>query len=91
MDQEAGKKKEELTVKKSGKRGGRSPQPPEIKRHYSMLSPEETDELVEDVARLIVEHVKQKGIDSLKGSTGAPGGVDKPEPEPPRDGHSRKE
>lgn len=91
MDQEARKKQEGITAKKTRREGRRPPQPPDIKRHYSMLSPEETDELVEDVARLIVEHVKQKGIDSLNGSTGAPGGVDKPEPELPQDGHSRKE
>ncbi len=34
----------------------------ELTRHYSELSKEETEELVEAVAVLIVEFIKQKGV-----------------------------
>lgn len=34
----------------------------ELTRHYSELSEEETEELVEAVAVLIVEFIKQKGV-----------------------------
>lgn len=91
MDQEAGKNQDGITVKKT-RRGGRRPPPqPDIKRHYTMLSPEETDEFVEELAMLIVEFIKKKGIGSLKGPTGPPGGVDMPETESPRGVRSRKE
>lgn len=90
MDQEAGRKQEGIIVKKPRKRGGRPPQPPDIKRHYTMLSPEETEEVVDLVADLIVDFIKKKGVESLKDLPDVPGGVGKPEPEPPRDGRSRK-
>jgi|GEM_PF-2274320 len=34
----------------------------ELTRHYAELSEEETEELVEAVAVLIVEFIKQKGV-----------------------------
>jgi len=36
--------------------------PIELTRHYAELSEQETEELVEAVAVLIVEFIKQKGI-----------------------------
>ncbi len=36
--------------------------PIELTRHYSELSEQETEELVEAVAVLIVEFIKQKGV-----------------------------
>jgi len=36
--------------------------PIELTRHYAELSEEETEELVEAVAVLIVEFIKQKGV-----------------------------
>ncbi len=91
MDKETGKKQNGISVKKT-RRGGRRPPPhPDIKRHCSMLSPEETDEFVEELAMLIVEFIKKKGIGSLKGPTDDPGGIDKPESESHRDVHRKKE
>lgn len=70
-------------MRKSKKKSGR-PGPPslQIKRHYSMLSPKETDELAEAVAELIVNHVKRTGIDQPQ--TPDPGPAEKPKPEQPR-------
>ncbi len=36
--------------------------PIELTRHYAELSEQETEELIEAVAMLIVEFIKQKGI-----------------------------
>jgi len=36
--------------------------PIEITRHYTELSEKETEELVEAVAMLVVEFIKQKGV-----------------------------
>lgn len=36
--------------------------PIELTRHYAELSEEETEELVEAVAMLIVEFIKRKGV-----------------------------
>lgn len=68
---------------KKKQNGGRpGPQPLQIKRHYSTLTPKETDELVDSVAELIVNYVKTKGGDPPE--TPDPGPVEKPDPEQPQ-------
>jgi len=44
-----------------GKRGTKGDAPLQIKRHCEMLSPKETDELVESPAGMIVEFIKAGG------------------------------
>lgn len=63
-------------------KGRRQPEPPKIKRHYTTLSPKETQEAVESVAELIVNYVKQKGVAAPK--TPDPEPAEKPDPEQPR-------
>jgi len=45
--------------KLNNKRRKQGPIPPEIIRHYEMLSPKETDEVVDSVSGLIVNFVKK--------------------------------
>ncbi len=40
--------------------------PIEVRRHYAELSEQETEELVEAVAVLIVEFIKRKGVPALR-------------------------
>lgn len=48
------------------KRRSRRPEPPNFIRHCETLSPKETDQVVDAVAELIVNHVQKQGRDSLK-------------------------
>jgi len=51
----------------------RTPQPPAITRHYEMLTREETEGVVESVAELIVNFVKNRGVGSEAKSSGTDG------------------
>lgn len=50
-----------------------APQPPHIIRHYEALTADETDEVVETVADMIVNFVQKRGVDSVTKSSAADG------------------
>jgi hypothetical protein len=77
-------KKPEKTCRKAGSK------PPDITRHYSMLRPEETRDVVERLADLIVDFVKKSGVDSLKIRTRDPDGIERSKPKPLQDGRTKK-
>ncbi|MHB1013004.1 MAG: hypothetical protein ACYC37_08910, partial [Desulfobacteria bacterium] len=55
-------------MKKPGKTCSKAgSKPPDITRHYTKLRPEETRDIVERLADLIVDFVKMEGVDSVKG------------------------
>ena len=57
-------------MKKPGKTCGKAgSKPPDITRHYTKLRPEETRDVVERLADLIVDFVKMEGVDSVKSRT----------------------
>ena len=64
--------------------------PPDITRHYTTLRPEETRDVVEQLADLIVDFVKKNGVDSLKSRTRDPDGIERSKPEPLQDGRTKK-
>jgi hypothetical protein len=68
----------------------RAPQPPHIIRRYETLSPEETDDVVESVADLIVNFVQKTGVGS-EGKRPVVDGQSAEEPrEPPASGKGKR-
>ncbi|HLO09325.1 MAG TPA: hypothetical protein VK303_01405 [Desulfobacteria bacterium] len=77
-------KKPEKICRKAG------PKPPDITRHYTELRPEETRDIVEQLADLIVDFVKMEGVDSVKGRTQIHASAERSIPEPLRDDRTEK-
>ena len=78
-------------MKKPGKTSGKAgSKPPDIIRHYTMLRPEETRDVVERLAELIVDFVKMEGVDSVKGRTQIHASAERSIPEPLRDGRTEE-
>jgi hypothetical protein len=78
-------------MKKPGKTSCKAgSKPPDITRHYTKLRPEETRDVVERLADLIVEFVKESGVDSLKIRTRDPDGIEWSKPKPLQDGRTKK-
>jgi hypothetical protein len=78
-------------MKKPGKICGKAgPKPPNITRHYTKLSPVETQDVVERLTDLIVDFVKKNGVDSLKIRTRDPDSIERSKPEPLQDGRTKK-
>jgi hypothetical protein len=76
--------------KPGGKCGKAASKPPDITRHYTKLRPEETRDVVERLADLIVDFVKMEGVDSVKGRTQIHASAERSIPEPLRDGRTEK-
>jgi hypothetical protein len=74
-------------AKTCGKAGSK---PPDITQHYTKLSPVETQDVVEQLAELIVDFVKKNGVDSQCNRIQAPDGIERSKPEPLRDGRTKK-
>ncbi len=73
-------------MKKPGKTCGKAgSKPPDITRHYTKLRPEETRDIVERLADLIVDIVKMEGVDSVKNRTQIHASAERSIPEPLRD------
>ena len=84
-------KQEGIDVKKPGKTFGKAgSKPPDITRHYTKLRPEETRNVVERLADLIVDFVKMEGVDSVKDRTQIHVSAERSIPEPLRDGRTKK-
>jgi hypothetical protein len=65
-------------MKKPRKTCGKAgPKPPNITRHYTKLNPVETQDVVEQLADLIVDFVKKNGVDSLKIRTRDPDDIER--------------
>ena len=78
-------------MKKPGKTCGKAgSKPPDITRHYTKLRPEETRDVVERLAELIVDFVKMNGVDSVKGRTQIHASAERSIPEPLRDGRTER-
>jgi hypothetical protein len=78
-------------MKKPGKACGKAgSKPPDIPRHYTTLRPEETRDVVERLADLIVDFVKMEGVDSGKDRTQIHASAESSIPEPLRDGRTEK-
>ena len=78
-------------MKKPGKACGKAgSKPPDITRHYTTLRPEETRNVVEPLADLIVDFVKMEGVDSVKGRMQIHASAERSIPEPLRDGRTGK-
>ena len=79
-------------MKKPGKACGKAgPKPPDITRHYTTLRPEETRDVVERLAGLIVDFVKKNGVDSQNNRTRDPDGIEQlSKPEPLQEGRTKK-
>jgi len=78
-------------MKKPGKACGKAgSKPPDITRHYTTLRPEETRDVVERLADLIVDFVKMKGVESLKDRTQIHASAERSIPEQLRDGRTGK-
>jgi hypothetical protein len=78
-------------MKKPGKACGKTgSKPPDITRHYTTLRPEETRNVVEQLADLIVDFVKMEGVDSVKGRMQIHASAERSIPEPLRDGRTGK-
>jgi hypothetical protein len=71
-------------------RGKTGSKPPDITRHYTKLRPEETRDVVERFAGLIVDFVKMEGGDSVKNRAPIHASAERSIPEPLRDGHTEK-
>ena len=82
---------EGIDMKKPGKTCGKAgSKPPDITRHYTMLRPEETRDVVERLAELIVDFVKMECIDSVKDRTQIHASAERSISGPPRDGRTEK-
>ena len=82
---------EEIDMKKPGETCGKAgSKPPDITRHYTELSPAETQAVVEQLADLIVAFVKKNGVDSAKDRTQIHDSVERSKPESHRDGRTKK-
>jgi len=82
---------EEIDMKKPGETCGKAgSKPPDITRHYTELSPAETQAVVEQLADLIVAFVKKNGVDSQTNRTQEPDGIERSTPEPLRVGRTKK-
>ena len=78
-------------MKKPGKTCGKAGSiQPNITRHYTKLSPVETQDVVEQLADLIVVFVKKNGVDSLKIRTRDPDSIERSKYEPLQDGRTKK-
>ena len=78
-------------MKKPGKTCGKAgSKPPDITRHYTKLRPEETRDVVELLADLIVDFVKKTGVDSQNNRTQELDGIERSIPEPLRVGRAKK-
>ena len=78
-------------MKKPGKTCGKAgSKPPDITRHYTKLRPEETRNVVERLADLIVDFVKMEGVDSVKGRTQIRASAERSIPEPLWDDRTEK-
>ena len=78
-------------MKKPGKTCGKAgSKPPDITRHYTKLRPEETRNVVERLADLIVDFVKMEGVDSVKDRTQIHVSAERSISEPPRDDRTEK-
>ena len=78
-------------MKKPGKACGKAgSKPPDIPRHYTTLRPEETRDVVERLADLIVNFVKMEGVDSVKDRMQIHAGAESSISEPLRDGRTEK-
>ncbi|RJP21156.1 MAG: hypothetical protein C4529_07790 [Deltaproteobacteria bacterium] len=82
---------EGIDMKKPGKTCSKAgSKPPDIIRHSTKLRPEETRDIVERLADLIVDFVKMEGVDSVKGRTQIHASTERSIPEPLRDGRTGK-
>jgi hypothetical protein len=78
-------------MKKPGKTSCKTgSKPPDITRHYTKLRTEETRDVVERLADLIVDFVKMEGVDSAKDRTQIHDSVERSKPESHRDGRTKK-
>jgi len=78
-------------MKKSGGKCGKAGSiPPDITRHYTELSPAETQAVAEKLADFIVDFVKKNGVNSQNNRTREPDGIERSIPEPLRVGRTKK-
>jgi hypothetical protein len=77
-------------LKPGNTRGKAGSKPPDITRHYTKLRPEETRDVVERLAGLIVDFVKMEGVDSVKNRAPIHASAERSIPEPLRVGRTKK-